>query len=147
DMGDVAILEAAHDMGDRIAFADISQKLIAEPFALRGAAHEARYIDKRKPGWNDFLGACDFRQSFEPRVWHRDIAGIGFDGAKGIIRGLRRRRLRQRVEERRFADVGQTNDAAFETHGSNSLASGGGWLTAFVRQSGSIIGVFNVDAR
>jgi hypothetical protein len=29
----------------------------------------------------------------------------------------------------------------------NSLASGGGSLTAFVRPSGKIIGYFNVDAR
>jgi hypothetical protein len=29
----------------------------------------------------------------------------------------------------------------------NSLASGGGWLTAFVRPSGKIIGDFDVDAR
>jgi hypothetical protein len=29
----------------------------------------------------------------------------------------------------------------------DSLANGGGWLTAFVRQSGKIIGDFNVHAR
>ena len=45
----------------------------------------------------------DFREFFEPGVGHRDIAGIGLDGAKGIIRRLRRRRPGQRVEERRFA--------------------------------------------
>ena len=50
DMGDVAVLEAAHDMGDRVAFADIGEKLVAEPFALRGAAHEARRCRRRSAG-------------------------------------------------------------------------------------------------
>ena len=121
DMGDVAVLEAAHDMGDRVAFADIRQKLIAEPFALRGAAHQAGDIDKGQPRRNDLLGARDFGECFKPRVRHRDIADIRLDGAKRIIRRLRRRRLRQRVEKGRFADIGQTDDAAFETHGEIAL--------------------------
>src|SRR5208282_2174187 len=104
-----------------VTFAYIRQKLIAEPFAFRGAAHEARDVDKRQPRWNDFLGARDVRERFEPCVGHRDIADIGLDGAKGIIRRLRRRRLRQCIEEGRFADIGQTDDAAFETHGRSTL--------------------------
>ena len=57
-----------------------------------------------------------FGQLVEPRIGHGDIADIRLDGAERIIRRLRRRRLRQRVEEGRFADVRQTDDAAFETH-------------------------------
>ena len=53
----------------------------------------------------------------EPRIGHADIADIGLDGAERIIRRLRRRRLRQRVEERRLADIRQADDAAFEAHG------------------------------
>jgi hypothetical protein len=34
NMGDVAVVETTDDMGDRIAFANIRKKLIAEPFAL-----------------------------------------------------------------------------------------------------------------
>src|ERR1700677_1198046 len=33
-MGDVAVVETTDDVGDRVAFANIRQKLIAEPFAL-----------------------------------------------------------------------------------------------------------------
>ena len=55
DMGDVAILEAAHHMGDRVAFANIGEKLIAEPFAFRGAAHEPGDVDEGEPGRNDRL--------------------------------------------------------------------------------------------
>ena len=41
DVGDVAVRKTAHDVSDRIAFANIGEKLIAEPFAFRGAAHDA----------------------------------------------------------------------------------------------------------
>ena len=58
----------------------------------------------------------ELRQRVEARIGHRHLADIGLDGAEGIIRRLRRRRRGQRVEERRFADIGQADDAAFETH-------------------------------
>ncbi len=53
---------------------------------------------------------------FEARIGHGDLAGIGLDGAEGIVGGLRRGGARQRVEKRRLADIGQADDAAFETH-------------------------------
>ena len=59
-MGDVAVLEAAHDMGDGVAFADIGEELVAEPLALRGAAHEAGDVDEGQPRRDDFLRAGDF---------------------------------------------------------------------------------------
>ena len=46
DMGDVGILEAAHHMRDRVDFTDGGEELVAEAFALRGAADEARDVDR-----------------------------------------------------------------------------------------------------
>ncbi len=68
----------------------------------------------------------DLGQHFKARIGHGDVADIGLDGAEGIVRRLRRRRLRQGVEQGRFADVGQAHDAAFETHGP-TLALVKGW--------------------
>ena len=53
----------------------------------------------------------------EPRVGDGDLADIRLDGAEGIVGGLGRRALGQRVEEGGLADIGQPDDAAFETHG------------------------------
>ncbi len=53
---------------------------------------------------------------FSYGVRHRDLAGVRLDGAEGIVGGLRGSRARKRVEKRRLANVGQPNDAAFETH-------------------------------
>jgi hypothetical protein len=52
----------------------------------------------------------------EPRIGHRDLADVRLDGAERIVRRLRGRGLRQRVEEGRLADIGQADDAAFEAH-------------------------------
>ena len=42
DMGDIAAFETAQHMDDGIDLADMRQKLIAQPFAARRAAHQTR---------------------------------------------------------------------------------------------------------
>ena len=119
-MGDVAVLEAAHHMGDRVAFADIGEELVAEPFALRGAAHEARDVDEGEAGRDDLLRARNLGQHGEARVGHGDVADIRLDRAERIVGRLGRGGLRQGVEERGLADIRQAHDAAFETHGTGT---------------------------
>ena len=60
-MGDVAVLEAAHDMRDRVAFVDVGEKLVAEPLALGGAAHQAGDVDEGQPRRDDLFGVGDLR--------------------------------------------------------------------------------------
>src|SRR5260221_371369 len=115
-MGDVGILKAAHHMRDRIDLADGGEKLVAEALALRGAAHQARDIDKGQPRRNDLAGFGDLRELVEPGIRHRDLSDIRLDGAERIIRRLRRRCFRQRIEQRRLADIGQSDNPAFESH-------------------------------
>ena len=115
-MGDVGILKAAHHMRNRVDLADGGEELVAEPLALGGAAHQARDIDEGQPGRNDLGGFGDLGELVEPRIGHRDLADIRLDGAERIIRRLRRRRLGQRIEQRRLADIGQSDDTAFESH-------------------------------
>ena len=56
----------------------------------------------------------------EARIGHLDDADVGLDRAERIVLGGDAR-ARQRVEERRLADVGQPDDAAFEAHGFSFL--------------------------
>ena len=125
DMGYVAVLEATHDVRDRVAFADMAEKLVAQPLALGRAAHQAGDVDEGEAGRNDFLRAGDCRQRRETGVRHRHVADIGLDRAEGIVGGLRGSRLRQRIEKRRLADIGQADDAAFETHEKKAVPSQG----------------------
>src|ERR1700743_3649511 len=103
-------------MHHRVHFADIGEELVAEAFALGRAAHKARDINKRDARRNDLGRFGDGGQLLDTRIGHGHVADIRLDGAERIIRRLRRRGLRQRVEECRFADVRQADDAAFETH-------------------------------
>lgn len=116
DMGDVVVLEAAQHVDDGVNFADIGEELVAQAFALGRAAHEAGNVHEVDAGRDDFLRAGDAGDVVLARIGNRHFAGVRLDGAEGIIRGLRGRGLGQRVEKRRFADIGQADDAAFETH-------------------------------
>ena len=121
DMGDVGVLEAAHHVRDGIDLADIAEKLVAQAFALRGAAHQPGDVDEGQPCRHDLRGFRQRRKLAQPRIGHRHLADIGLDGAERIVRRLRRRGLGQGVEERRLAHIGQTDDAAFESHDVSSV--------------------------
>ncbi len=116
DMGDVAVLEAAQDMGDRLDLADMGEELVAETLALRGAAHQAGDVDEFELGRHDLRRLAELRQDVEPRIRHGDAPDIGLDRAERVVRRLGRRGRGQRVEQRRFADIGQADNAAVETH-------------------------------
>src|SRR3546814_1756886 len=100
-MLNVVILETAQDMDYRVDFADVAEKLVAEPFALRRAAHEAGDVDESELRRDDLLAARDRRQLFQPRIGDRDVADVRLDRAEGIVRRLRRRGFGQRVEQGR----------------------------------------------
>jgi len=61
DMGDVAVLEAAHDMGDGVALPDVGEELVAQALALGGAAHQPGDVDEGQAGRDDLLRTCDRR--------------------------------------------------------------------------------------
>ena len=55
DVHHVLIFVAADDVQDRVDVAQVAQELVAQAFALRRAAHQARDIDQLKNGRDDFL--------------------------------------------------------------------------------------------
>ena len=112
------VFEAAHHVDDRIGFADVRQKLVAQAFALGRAGDQAGDIDELDHGRHDALRLDDVRQRLQARIGHFDDADVRFDGAERIIFSGDAR-FGQCIEECRFADVGQADDAAFETHGAN----------------------------
>ena len=116
DMRYVAVLKAAKHMRNGVAFADIGEKLVAEPLAFRRALHQTGNVDKGHPRRDDLFRAGDCRQLVKPRVRHRNLADIGLDRAERKIRRLCRGRPCKRVEQRRFADIRQPNDPGLEAH-------------------------------
>ena len=116
DMRHVRIVEAAHHVRDRVDLADVAEELVAEPLAFGRAFHEPCDIHEGEPRRHDLGGLRKLGQHVETRIRHRDLADIRLDGAERIVRSLRRRRFGQRIEERRLADIRQSDDAAFEAH-------------------------------
>ena len=114
-MHDVVVGKAAHDMGDGVGLANVGEELVAEPFALGRTGDEPRDVDEFHRRGNDARRTGDGGQGIQPGVGHRDHADIGLDRAEGIVlRGDPG--LGERVEQRRLADVGQSHDAAAQTH-------------------------------
>ena len=95
----------------------VAEEVASEPCAMGGAPRPDRDVNEGET-CRDELARFGYRcQLTQPLVRHADFANVGLDGAKGIVSGFRGRGLRQRIEKRRLADIRQTHDAAFETHG------------------------------
>ena len=116
-MGDVVVRKAAQDMGDRIDFPNMREKLVAEPFAARGTANQSGDVDEFELGRDDFSRLCEPGANREPLVRHRDPPDIGLDRAEWIIRRIGRGGRGERVEQGRFADIRQSDNAAGKSHG------------------------------
>src|SRR5690606_12350609 len=121
---DIAVFEAAHDVGDGVGLADVGEELVAQTFTLGGSRHQAGDIDKLHGGGEDALRLHDLRQHVQAGVGHGHQAGVRLDGAEGEVLGCDAS-LGQRIEKCGLADVGKTDNAAFDTHdeipGKNSV--------------------------
>ena len=129
DVHDVRVLEAAHDVRDRVDLADVREELVAEALALRRAGDEARDVDELDRRRDDLLGLRDGRERVEARVGHRHDADVRVDGAERVVLG-RDAGARQRVEEGGLADVRQADDAAADPH--YCSAAGGAVCKRFI---------------
>ena len=97
DMDDIAVFEAANDVGDRVRLADVGKELVAQAFALRGTGNQACDIDELDRGRNRLLGLHDRTERREARIGYLDDADVRLDRAERIVfRGDAR--LGQRVE-------------------------------------------------
>ena len=114
DVRDVFVLETAHDVSNGVDLADVFQKFVAEPFALRRALYQPGNVDEADGCGRSFFGAVKFRQDLKARIGHGDDADVRLNRAERIIRRLCAR-LRYRVKQRRLAHVRQTDDTDFKT--------------------------------
>ncbi len=115
DVNHIVVFKTAHHVRDGIGLADVREKLVAQSFALGRARNQPGDVDKFHVRRQNPLRLDDNRQGIETRVGHGHDADVGIDGAERIIfRGDAG--ARQRVEECGLADVGQSDDTAFESH-------------------------------
>ena len=100
------------------------EKLVSQSFTSACAFHQTGDIDELDRGWRDFFGVGNLGDSSQSRIGHRDDADVRIDRAERII--LRRRFVsaRDRVKERRFPDVRQTDNSSAEHVSSVAAVSG-----------------------
>jgi hypothetical protein len=112
----VVVAEHPGDLTDRVGLPDVREELVAQPLALRGAAHDAGDVHELH-GRRDRLGGLEHRgEHRQPGVRHTDHADVRLDGGERVVRG-EHVVLGQRVEEGRLAGVRQTDDSDGEGHG------------------------------
>ncbi len=63
DVGDIGVLEAAHDVQDGVDAADVPEELVAEPLALRRPSHQAGDVDDLDGRGDDLLRGDDASSS------------------------------------------------------------------------------------
>ena len=112
DVGHVRVLEAPHDVDDRVHLADMRKKFIAQALAAARALHEPRDIDEFDDGGGDFFAVVQGGELVEPFVGNGDYAYVGFYGAEGVIRGFRAR-VRDCVEQSGFSYVRKSHNTEF----------------------------------
>ncbi len=115
DVDDLGVVEATDDVADGVGGADVAEELIAEAFAFGGSFDEAGDVDELHGGGDEGFGLDEVGDFGEALIGHGDDAGVGVDGAEGIVGGLGLGRG-EGVEDRRFTDVGEANDSAVQWH-------------------------------
>ena len=109
DVGDVRVFKAAHNVHDRVAAADVGQKLVAETLALGRAFDKTCDVNKLDDGRRELFGIVLVAQPFEPLVRHGHDADVRVDGAEGVVvRGDPR--VGDGIKERGFSDIRKPND-------------------------------------
>ena len=110
NVDDVLVLEAAHDVDNRVHLADVAQKLVAQPFAVARAFHQTRNVHKLDGRGCNLLRVIHFAQHVQTVVRHHDNARVRLDGAERIV-GRLCASLRDGINQGAFADIGQTDNA------------------------------------
>ena len=109
-MRHVIVGETPDHVHDGIGLTDVLQELVAKPFTLRRALHQPGDVDELHGRRQRALGLHDLGQLRQTGVGHFHHADVGVDRAEGIVRRFSLGRG-QGVEKRRFADVGEADDA------------------------------------
>ena len=102
-------------MEQRVDFADVPEKLIAEAFALARPFNQTGNVANFKRAVRRLLLLEKIGQDSESRIRHQGDAGVGIDGRKGII-GCQRAAARERVEDGGLPHVRKSDHAATESH-------------------------------
>ena len=105
-MDDIGILKATNHMYNSVAFADISEELVAEAFAVACTLYKSGYIDKFYRGRGHLFRMIKIAERLEAVIRYGDHTHIRVNGAERIVCSLCAR-LGQRIEKSTFPYIGK----------------------------------------
>lgn len=108
-MNNLGIIEAPNDLEDGIDGTDVRQERVTQTGTSRGTTGQTGDIIHSQVGGNHGLGLVMGAEPVEALIRDDDTSFFGVDGGKGEVGGVTQRRLCDSLEERRLADVGETN--------------------------------------
>ena len=104
-------------MNNCVNFANVGQKLIAQPFTFGRAFNQSGNVNKFQLRRRNRFRLNHLGQLVQTRVRNRHAAGVRLNRAKRKIGGLCSNRLGQSVKQRRLSDIRQTDNTAIKSHG------------------------------
>jgi hypothetical protein len=109
DVDDLSIVEAPDDLEDGIDSTNVGKESISQTSTSRGTAGQTGDIIHGQVGGNLRLGLVVFTKPVESLIRDDDPSLFGVDSGIGEVGRVTQRRLGDGLEERRLADIGQTD--------------------------------------
>jgi hypothetical protein len=109
DVDDLSIVEAPDDLEDGIDSTNVGKESISQTSTSRGTAGQTGDIIHGQVGGNLRLGLVVFTKPVESLIRDDDTSLFGVDSGIGEVGRVTQRRLGDGLEERRLADIGQTD--------------------------------------
>lgn len=105
----LSIIEASHDLEDSVNGSDVRQESIAETSTSRGASRQTGDVVDCEIGRYARLWVVVLDEPVVSVVRHDHSCLFGVDGRVGKVGGVTQRALGECLEERRLADIGETD--------------------------------------
>ena len=109
-MDDIAVLEAAHYMNDRVYFTNISEELVSQAFTFRSALDQTGNINELNDSRCNLLGMIHFTQKANSLIRDRYNADVRVNRTERIV-GRFCSCLCQRIKKCALSHIGKTYDA------------------------------------
>src|ERR1035438_8059110 len=111
DVDDVRVLEAAHNVNERVHLADVAEELVAETLSMGGAFYQPCDVHELEGRGNLRADLGDLGNLGQSRLGHTHDAEVGLDRAKRVILRGCLVRAGDSVEECGLPDVREADNA------------------------------------
>ena len=121
NVGDVGIVEAAHDVNDGVRGTNIGQELVSQALAVAGTFYQTRDVHELDDSRGELFRVIEVTQPFQPLIRYRYDSDVRVDGAECVVVGGNTG-VGDGVEQSGLAHIRESDDSEF--HMLHLLVSG-----------------------